>query len=442
MDRAKLDKSTVDSLKPVPGKQVIYWDADVPGFGIRVSPKGSKAFFYQGRLQGKNIKVPIGRYGDMVAIGKGDAAQVLPLTVVNARKKLAEIRGELVQGKDPRMTRPAKPITEGAHDTLGDLLEAYCDVLENQGKVSAGKVRTELKKDIETAHPKLWAKRAADVSVDDCMMVVGDLYDAGTPRQADKIRSYLQTAYRKAINSPRDVTATKVMRDLHLSDNPARDIEKVQGSDNPNKRILSLSEFRAYWDKISDLAEPRRSVAMLHVLTGGQRMVQLARVTLADVDRDSMTMTLRDIKGRRTEPRVYQIPLLPEALALIDGITGSGHYVFSADGGSTPMSDQFLSDIASTVCTAMEKAGELQGTPFTGKHIRATVESRLMDKPYRVSSDVLARLLSHGLGGVQARSYAKDPLQGLQQEALEKLWRLVNNLPEPVAQVVQFKATA
>lgn len=181
---------------------------------------------------------------------------------------------------------------------------------------------------------------------------------------------------------------------------------------------------------------------MLHVLTGGQRMAQLARVTLADVDRDSMTMTLRDNKGRRAKPRVYQIPLLPETLPLIDGITGSGEYVFSADGGATPMSDQFVSDIAARTCTAMKEAGELQGAPFTGKHIRATIESRLMDDPYNVSSDVLARLLSHGLGGVQARHYARDPLLPRQLDALRKLWRLLNNKPEPGAEVVQLRANA
>ncbi|MNW20072.1 hypothetical protein D3C71_2202970 [compost metagenome] len=69
--------------------------------------------------------------------------------------------------------------------------------------------------------------------------------------------------------------------------------------------------------------------------------------------------------------------------------------------------------------------------------IRATIETRLMKKPYRVSSDVLARLLSHGLGGVQAKNYMHDPMHDEMLEALEKLWLLLN---EQTAQVIRLHA--
>ncbi|MNG33107.1 hypothetical protein D3C84_1192730 [compost metagenome] len=84
----------------------------------------------------------------------------------------------------------------------------------------------------------------------------------------------------------------------------------------------------------------------------------------------------------------------------------------------------------------------LEGTPFTGTVIRHTIETRLMKKPFRVSSDVLARLLSHGLGGVQAKNYMHDPMHEEMLEALEKLWRLLNEEAEPVAEVIQLHARA
>ncbi|MFZ3206389.1 MAG: integrase, partial [Pseudomonas sp.] len=102
----------------------------------------------------------------------------------------------------------------------------------------------------------------------------------------------------------------------------------------------------------------------------------------------------------------------------------------------------YLSDIAADVCAAMAEAKELQGAPFTGKVIRATIETRLMKAPYRVSSDVLARLLSHGLGGVQAKHYAHDAMHEEQVEALEKLWRLLHEEAEPSAQVIELRARA
>jgi hypothetical protein len=39
MPRIKLTKSAIDSL-PTPKSDVVYWDAGVPGFGVKVTPKG------------------------------------------------------------------------------------------------------------------------------------------------------------------------------------------------------------------------------------------------------------------------------------------------------------------------------------------------------------------------------------------------------------------
>jgi len=317
---------------------------------------------------------------------------------------------------------------------------APTEMLEKAGKASARNVRNAIKKDIEQAFPKLWKKAAAAISIDDCVAIIGKLNDEGSQRQADKIRSYLKTAYSKAINARGNVKAPAVMRALKITTNPVRDVQKVEGSSNASERALSLAEFRAYWRRIQDLPEPRRSIAMLHVLTGGQRMQQLARVTLADIDRDALLMRMADGKGRRQQARIYSVPLLPQALECIDNVTGSGQFVFSSNGGLSPMHVSYISDIASDVCAAMAENDELEGEPFTGKVIRATIETRLMKAPYRVSSDVLARLLSHGLGGVQAKHYAHDPMHEEQVEALEKLWRLLHDDAEPSAQVIQMRA--
>jgi hypothetical protein len=43
MPRAKLTKSVIDDL-PTPAKEVVYWDAAWPGFGVKVTPAGRKVF--------------------------------------------------------------------------------------------------------------------------------------------------------------------------------------------------------------------------------------------------------------------------------------------------------------------------------------------------------------------------------------------------------------
>lgn len=423
----KLTKTKVEALKPDPAKQYLVWDSELKGYGVRVSPGGAKAFFVQGRIRGsqKEVKVSIGRLGPA-------------LTAEQAREEAKDALEAMRKGIDPRI----KKQDDDAAVTFGEMMTAYVGMLESAGKASARNVRNTIKKDIELAFPRLWKKPAQEITIDDCVEIIAKLNDEGSPRQADKIRSYIKTAFSAAINARGNVKAPKAMRDMRLTVNPAQVIQKVAGSSQASERALSLAEFRAYWRRVQDLPEPRRSIAMLHVLTGGQRMEQLARVTLADIDRDAKLMRMTDGKGRRQQPRVYWVPLLPEALECINNVTGSGQFVFSSNGGLSPMHASYISDIASDVCTAMAQAGELEGEPFTGKVIRATIETRLMKAPYRVSSDVLARLLSHGLGGVQAKHYAHDPMHEEQVEALEKLWRLLHDTAEPSAQVIQMRAQA
>jgi hypothetical protein len=41
--RLRLTKSVIDDL-PVLSKDTVYWDAGLPAFGVKVTPKGRKVF--------------------------------------------------------------------------------------------------------------------------------------------------------------------------------------------------------------------------------------------------------------------------------------------------------------------------------------------------------------------------------------------------------------
>ena len=65
MRRIKLTKSTIDAL-PSPSSDVVYWDANSPGFGVKVTPKGRKVFVVLYRTGGAGSKLrkyTIGAYG-------------------------------------------------------------------------------------------------------------------------------------------------------------------------------------------------------------------------------------------------------------------------------------------------------------------------------------------------------------------------------------------
>ena len=43
MPRVHLTKSAIDAL-PILARDTIYWDQTLPGFGVKVTPKGRKVF--------------------------------------------------------------------------------------------------------------------------------------------------------------------------------------------------------------------------------------------------------------------------------------------------------------------------------------------------------------------------------------------------------------
>ena len=412
-------------MEATDGKRRIVWDTAIQGYGVRIMPNGGKTLFFQARFNGEVIRVTIGRYSGVAASAEA------------GRKRAKEINADLANGIDPRPERKAADAA-----TFGDMMTGYVEMLEAKGKKSAGNVKTQIAADIEKKQRKIWSKRAAEIDLDDCVKIVATITDKGKKRQADKIRSYIRSAFSEAIKARGNVNAPAKLRNMNIKMNPARDMVKVEGSSQARTRALSLSEFQAYWSHVKEQPEPGRSIMMLHVLTGGQRMDQLARAGLHDIDNDTQTLTLLDFKGRRSEPRRHSIPLLPEARACIDRITGAGEYVFSCDGGIRPINKKYIGERVDKIRDAMKEAEELEGGHFTPGTIRATIETRLAAKPYRVSSDVLGQLLSHGLGGVQARHYQHHGFHEEKLEALEMLQRMVEGKPEPTAQIIPFNREA
>jgi len=420
-----LNKTNLDRMEATDGKRRIVWDTAIQGYGVRIMPNGGKTLFFQARFKGEVIRVTIGRYTGVAASAEA------------GRKRATAINADMANGIDPR---PERKEAEAA--TFGDMMTGYVEMLEAKGKKSAGNVKTQIAADIEKKQRKIWSKRAAEIDLDDCVKIVATITDKGKKRQADKIRSYIRSAFSEAIKARGNVNAPAKLRNMNIKMNPARDMVKVEGSSQARTRALSLSEFQAYWSHVKEQPEPGRSIMMLHVLTGGQRMDQLARAGLHDIDNDTQTLTLLDFKGRRSEPRRHSIPLLPEARACIDRITGAGEYVFSCDGGIRPINKKYIGERVDKIRDAMKEAEELEGGHFTPGTIRATIETRLAAKPYRVSSDVLGQLLSHGMGGVQQRHYQHHNFHEEKLEALEMLQRMVEGQPEPMAQVIPFNREA
>ena len=99
-----LSKRVVDRLS-VNGKDAIFWDRDLAGFGVRVYPTGKKVFVVQTRAFGRSKRVTLGTYGK--------------LTAEKARKNAAAVIARIKKGQPPVPPEPA-PVP-----TVADLAERY-----------------------------------------------------------------------------------------------------------------------------------------------------------------------------------------------------------------------------------------------------------------------------------------------------------------------------
>lgn len=107
--KLKLTQSAVLNLKCPPGApNAVYWDAELKGFGVRVSPFGKAVFFLQYRDKvGKQAKPTLGVVGAM----KAEAA----------RERAKSMLSEVQLGGNPQQALKAKREA----DRVLDLVEAY-----------------------------------------------------------------------------------------------------------------------------------------------------------------------------------------------------------------------------------------------------------------------------------------------------------------------------
>ena len=394
-----------------------------------------------------------------VALGGYDEAGVKGLSLSQAREKAGVISKLYASGisdlhahfeRERQATERARIATEEAErraredagrGTLRQLLDAYVGHLQRQGKQSARDVRSIFDGHVCEAAPDLLERKAAELSIDDFVGLIGRLVEAGKGRTADKLRSYLRAAFQLAVESKTNPAAPLALRAFGVSVNPIASIGALSQFNKTRDRVLSAPELGALLRRLNTLrAGPQKDALQLLLLLGGQRPAQLLRVKAVDVDLSAGAITLYDAKGARTQPRRHVLPLVKEAGAILerrlDAIDGKAVPLFSTD-DRTRMRAETISVLVREVAGEMVKAKEAR-EPFQLRDIRRTCETMLAS--LKVSSDVRAELQSHGLGGVQKRHYDRHEYALEKRQSLEKWARHLAKLKEgEKADVVPLK---
>ena len=279
-----ISKQSVDGLS-VEGKEAVLWDRELPGFGVRVYPSGSKIYVAQSRGPNGIRRVSLGRHGE--------------ITADEARKQAAAAIARIKQGEDP-VARPLKRAL-----TVADLAERYMEghvkvhCNAHTQRIYAGSLRNHIL-------PAFGAMAVASVGRAEVAAFHYRLRE--TPRAANRALMVLSKIFSLA----------EAWGQAPPGGNPCRFVLRYK--EGRRERFLTEDEYRRVGRALCELeaegpVQARAAAALRLVMLTGCRLGEVLTLKWSDVDRKSREIRLRDAKtGAR------MVPLTPEALRVLAGV--------------------------------------------------------------------------------------------------------------------------
>jgi integrase len=118
--REKITKRAIEAIEPSV-RDTFLWDAEIPGFGCKMTPKGGRIYLLQYSLADRDHRITIGRHG-------------VEFTAEQARNEARRLRGLIAAGQNPSQIRSQ----ERTAPIIAALGERYLDEYAKLHKKPAG----------------------------------------------------------------------------------------------------------------------------------------------------------------------------------------------------------------------------------------------------------------------------------------------------------------
>jgi integrase len=363
--------------------QTDYFDEHTPGLALRVSKAGSKSWTYHFTWAHKRCRMTFGTY---------------PATSLrSARTKADEAKAAVEAGADPRI--------QGNGTTLKAICEDWltreCGMIRKGDEVefngSLRRPEERLSVFERLVYPAIGDRPIDEIKRSEISAMLDDIADENGPVMADRTLAYVRRVMNWHVARSDDFRSPIV---AGMSRNAAQERD----------RTLTDAEVKAIWN-----AKTEGSLAIFHRYLKVLLLTALRRTEASKGHGREIKDGLWTIPAERMKNKLdFVVPLSATALDLL----GNGKaYLFSTDGGATPISG------FSKFKAAFDQGCEV--ADWTLHDLRRTARS-LMSKA-GVLPDIGERCIAHKIGGVRG-VYDRYEYLPEKKDALAKLAGLIGEI--------------
>lgn len=381
----KLTKTLVDSIPYPESGQVFYRDAELKGFGLRVGT-GSKVYIAEGKVDGKTVRVTIGRHG--------------VFTAEQARLEARVILGQIAKGINPNDAAKAKRAKSAS------LEEVYQDYRKARKNLKPITLR-DYDRIINTYLVDWKTKPLSQISKD---MIERKHREIGerSPAQANLTMRFVRALFNFAIGQYEDSEGNPI-----IPDNPIRRLSQTRSWYRVDRRhtVIKAHELPAWLKAVNNLTndsvgrnrEMIRDYLLLTLFTGLRRE-EAASLQWKNIDLKAKSLTVPDPKNR--QPHV--LPLTDFLLELLSRrkqeVGTSSRYVFPGDGVKGYLNEPRKQ---------MQRVTDESGVAFTLHDLRRTFIT--IAESLDISAYALKRLANHKMGSDVTAGYIISDVERLRE---------------------------
>lgn len=399
MARVTFTAGRVAKFECAPDKsQTFYWDAGVPGLGVRLTPAGKPSYIFQSVFQGKTIRVTIG----------SPAAWSIP----DAQAKARELQRQIDEGRDPRAVKAERVAADVARRdaakldgvTVGEVWTTY--LAERRPFWGERHYADHLSMSKAGGEPAKRGTRGKGVTVPGpihpllsmrLVDLTAEAVEAWATREARTRPTYGRLAWR-CLKVFLGWCAEQAAYKHLLPENPAKTKKSREafGKAAAKTGVLLREQLPAWFAAVKGIDNPVVGAYLQTVLLTGARPGEVLGLRWEDVNFRWKSLTIRDkVEGER------QVPLPDYVMQLLASLPRRNAWVFS----STTAARGALTIPRKHHVSACKAAG-LDG--LTLHDLRRSFKS--LTEWLEVPAGVVAQIMGHKPSATAEKHYTVRPL--------------------------------